>query len=60
MDAVGFPAIPLFRPAASLARSERAPYSNLQIEIAFASLASKLVAAAATVCGSQTRDYFIV
>jgi hypothetical protein len=32
--------------------------SNLQSEIAFANLASKL--AAATVCGSQTRRYFIV
>jgi hypothetical protein len=53
MDAVDFPANPLFRPAAGPARSEQAPYSNLQTEIAFANLAPKLVAAA-TVCGPQT------
>ena len=43
-----------------LTRSKRAAYLNLQTEIAFASLAPKLVAAAATVCGSQNRDCFIV
>ena len=52
MDAVDFPANLLFRPAAGLARSKQALHSNLQTEIAFASVASKLVAAAASGCGS--------